>query len=345
MLRLPTFRYHAPKSSSEVAAILHGEGPAASVLAGGTDLFPNMKRRQQTPRTVVSLRNVVDLHRMDGSGGTDVGAAVTLAEVVTRLRSERRGLDALYRAAAQVATPHLRSTATLGGNICLDTRCSYYDQTYEWRQAIGFCMKREGEVCWVAPSSRTCLAVSSTDCAPALIAHRTEVTLLSVRGERRVALTDLYANDGIAYLTKQPDELLTAVHIPGASGWRSTYWKLRQRGSIDFPVLGVAAALRFAGDDPTAPLEDARIVLGAVSSRPLVVPTAELLGRPVTDDAIEAIAERASLQAKPVDNADFTIVWRKAIVKTFVTGTLRKLRGDPAETLGLLARKADAAVS
>src|SRR5262249_23670158 len=154
---------------------------------------------------------------------------------------------------------------TIGGNLCLDTRCNYYDQNYEWRKAIDFCMKKDGETCWVATSSPKCLAVSSTDTAPALIALGADVTLVSAEGPRRLPLTDLTANDGIRYLTRLPTEILTTVHVPNLEGWRSTYWKVRRRGAFDFPVLSVAAAARF---DAGGAVIDARIVLGAVASRP-----------------------------------------------------------------------------
>ena len=137
---------------------------------------------------------------------------------------------------------------TLGGNLCLDTRCNYYDQNYEWRKAINFCMKKDGKTCWVATSSPKCLAVSSTDTAPALLALDATVTLVSAEKTRKIALADLYRNDGIHYLTRQPTEILTAIDVPRLEGWRSTYWKLRRRGSFDFPVLSVAAALKLAPD-------------------------------------------------------------------------------------------------
>ena len=240
------------------------------LIAGGTDLVPNMKRRHQTPATLVSLRRVEELRKSNGS----LGACLTLTEIVesARIRERYRGL---WQAAAQIATPHLRNMGTLGGNLCLDTRCTYYNQNYEWRQAIDFCLKKEGETCWVATASKRCVAVSSTDSAPALIALGAKVKLVSVSGEREVALADLYRNDGIDYLSRKPDEILTEVVLPEAEGWRSTYWKLRRRGSFDFPVLGVAAAVKMKGDT----VEEARIALGAVASRPFLVDKAGAYSR------------------------------------------------------------------
>ena len=220
-------------------------GPDGMLLAGGTDLLPNMKRRQQVPKTVISLRDVTALKEATNGSGMQLGAGRTLTELVRDARVLEH-YPALWQAAAQVATPHLRNMGTLGGNLCLDTRCTYYDQNYEWRKAIDFCMKKDGKTCWVAPSSKKCLAVSSTDTAPALIALGAKITLVSQDGERMLELADLYQNDGIHYATRKPDELLTKVTLDPAAGWKSCYWKLRRRGSFDFPVLSVAAAVRLS---------------------------------------------------------------------------------------------------
>ena len=325
MMRLPTFRYVAPTTVAEAVRILAAEGPQAMILAGGTDLLPNMKRRQQTPSTLVALRRVEELRTVANGAGLVLGAGLTLAAVAVS-SAVREGYAALYQAAAQVATAHLRNLGTLGGNLCLDTRCHYYDQSQEWRQAIDFCMKKDGAICWVAPSSKRCLAVSSSDTAPALAALGARVHLVSARGERDLALADLYANDGIGYLTRRSDEVLTQVLLPEATGWRSAYWKLRRRGAFDFPVLGVAAAARFAGDGT---VEEARIVLGAVASMPLVTSAGRMLvGGRLDDESIAAAAEAAARVAKPVDNADFSLSWRKKVVAAFVGYALRELRGD-----------------
>jgi 4-hydroxybenzoyl-CoA reductase subunit beta len=187
-------------------------------------------------------------------------------------------------------------------------------------------MKKDGDTCWVATSSDRCLAVSSTDSAPALIALGATVRLVSASGTRDVALTDLYANDGMHYLTRRADEILTSVRLPAMDGWRSTYWKLRRRGSFDFPVASVAAAARFDGDR----VVEARLVLGAVASRPLEVPaaSARLAGQALSDDLIALAADDAYALAKPMDNTDFELVWRKKVVRSLVTSALRELRGD-----------------
>jgi 4-hydroxybenzoyl-CoA reductase subunit beta len=326
MMRLPLFRYETPHTVSEAATILAGEGTRAMLIAGGTDLLPNMKRRQQTPRTVVALRGIDALRQLTNGSGMTLGAGLTLTQLV-RDASVRRQYPGLWQAAVQVASPHLRNMATLGGNLCLDTRCTYYDQNYEWRKAIDFCMKKDGETCWVAPSSSRCLAVSSTDTAPMLMALGARVRLVSTAGDRELTLDELYDNDGIHYITRRPDEILTDVRLDAADGSRSNYWKLRRRGSFDFPVLSVACAGRLAADGT---VESLRLVLGAVASSPMNCTEAadSLVGKQLTDGAIADAASLASKLAKPMDNTDFTLHWRKRVASEFVSYALRELRGD-----------------
>jgi 4-hydroxybenzoyl-CoA reductase subunit beta len=316
MLRLPWFEHRAPRSVAEAAKILAGEGPRAMLIAGGTDLLPNMKRRHQAPQVLISIRNIEKLKEVNGT----FGSAVTLNEVVRNPKTP----TALRQAAVQVATPHLRNMGTLGGNLCLDTRCNYYNQTYEWRKAIDFCLKKDGKICWVATASKRCVAVSSTDTAPALIALDAAVTLASSSGEREVKVEDLFKNDGIDYLSRRPDEILTQVRVP--DGWKSTYWKLRRRGSFDFPILGVGAALKFDGDT----ISEARIALGAVASRPFLVEKASefLKGKKLTDEVITAASELVANRAKPMDNTDMDLYWRKEVADDFAAYALRELRGD-----------------
>ena len=325
MMRLPWFDHRTPRSVAEASKILAGEGPAAMLIAGGTDLVPNMKRRHQTPKVLVSLKGIEGLKKANGT----LGSGLTLSEV---LKLEKIPA-ALRQAAAQVATVHLRNSGTLGGNLCLDTRCNYYNQNYEWRKAIDFCLKKDGEICWVATGSKRCVAVSSTDCAPALISLGASVHLVSAQGERDVALADLYKNDGIDYLARRPDEILTEVRLPPAEGWKSSYWKLRRRGAFDFPVLGVGAAVRFSGDL----IEDARIALGAVASRPFLVEKANafLKGKKLTDEVIEEASRLVASRAKPLDNADLDLYWRKDVTAQFASYALRELRGDDMREIRL----------
>ena len=261
MLRLPWFEYRAPRSVAEAAKILAGEGSRAMLIAGGTDLLPNMKRRHQAPQVLVSLGAISELKNFSNGNGTNYGSALTLTQVAQNEKTP----SALRHAAIQVATPHIRNMGTLGGNLCLDTRCNYYNQSYEWRKAIDFCLKKDGDICWVATASKRCVAVSSTDTAPALIALKASVKLASAKGEREIPVEALFQNDGINYLSRSPDEILTEVRVPG--GWKSTYWKLRSRGSFDFPILGVGVALKFSA----GVVEEARLALGAVASRPFLV--------------------------------------------------------------------------
>ena len=333
MMRLPYFRYLAPRTVREAAEMLAANPSDAMLMAGGTDVLPNMKRRQQVPGTLVGLRQVAELKGITNGDGLRIGAGITLTELVGYLKIPGP-YDALRQAAVQVATPHLRNVGTLGGNLCLDTRCNYYDQNYEWRKAINFCMKKDGKTCWVATSSPKCLAVSSTDTAPALLALGATITLVSAEKTRDVALADLYRNDGIHYLTRLPTEVLTTIDVPRLDRWRSTYWKLRRRGSFDFPVLSVAAALKLA---PDGSVEAARIVLGAVASQPIEASaaTASLVGDRLTDEAIARASELAAVPARPMDNTDFTLAWRKHVARDFVTYALRELRGDDVSELRL----------
>jgi 4-hydroxybenzoyl-CoA reductase subunit beta len=236
------------------------------------------------------------------------------------------GYRALALAAGAVSTPPLRNMGTLGGNLCLDTRCNYYDQTYEWRKAIDFCMKKDGHICWVAPSSPRCWAVTSSDLAPVMVALGAEYLLAGPAGERVVPAARFYNNDGINYLTKQPDEVLVEVRLPppAAPGvWDAVYHKLRRRGSFDFPVLGVAAWVRWDGES----VADARVVLGGVASWPQEIPEAAtaLRGSTLAPEAIATAADAAFRPAKPMDNTDFDLSWRKQMTRVYVTRALAEL--------------------
>jgi len=338
-MRAPDFRYHAARSVADAARALRCGGADAMLIAGGTDLVPNLKRRQMAPKLLIGIRHLPELRRVRNGRGLVLGGAVRLSEIAADPRVARH-YPALARAALQVATPQIRNMGTLGGNLCLDTRCTYYNQSLEWRQGINYCMKAPGTtgghactaktgdaICWVATSSPRCWAVSSTDTAPALIALGARVSLRSADGERQIALEELYADDGMAYLTKRPEEILTAVHLAAAHpDWRSTYWKVRRRGSFDFPVLSVAAAARFTGG---AAVGELRVVLGAVASRPVLVPEASsAAGRELTDDVIEAVAAAAGDHATPLDNTDLAYAWRKKMVGVTVAGALREIRAS-----------------
>jgi 4-hydroxybenzoyl-CoA reductase subunit beta len=324
MLRLPSFTYLQPKTLKDALAMKADAGPDGMYVAGGTDLYPNMKRRHQEPRTVISLMGIPEFAGCEmRDAGCVLGSCVTLTEL-SDSPTVRRSAEVVTRAAALVSTPLLRNMGTLGGNLCLDTRCNYYNQTYEWRKAIDFCMKKDGHICWVAPSSPRCWAVSSSDLAPVMVAVGADYVLLGPGGERVVPAARFYHNDGINYLTKQPDEVLAAVRLPAPDGWDAVYHKLRRRGSFDFPVLGVAAWVRWDGGR----VAEARIVLGGVASWPQEVPEAgaALTGTDLSDEGVAAAADAAYRPAKPMDNTDFDLSWRKQMTRVYVTRALAELR-------------------
>ncbi len=333
MMRASPFAYRAPKSVAEIVEVLASEGDGARVLAGGTDLVPNLKRRHQHAKTLVSLSRATELRgvRAAKDGGFEIGAMTTLSSICgdAGLAASHPGF---VRAVASISTPTLRNSGTIGGNLCLDTRCTYYNQNEEWRQAISCCMKEAGSTCWVAPGSPRCWAISATDAAPALCALGARVHLVSKAGEREIPLEQLYADDGIRYLTSRRDELLTTLVLPPSDGARSTYWKLRRRGSIDFPVLGVGAAITTQGGKPGGAVTKAAIYLGAVASAPLAAAeaAASLVGAPLDEARIAAAAKLARKLATPLDNTDFTIAWRSAMTEQYVDGALRELAGLPA---------------
>lgn len=325
MIRLPAFEYHAPATADEAVALKAEYGPDAMYVAGGTDLFPNMKRRQFEPKLLIGLQGVQGLHGITNGTGLTIGAGVTLTEL-TNHPDVREGYPSLAKAAGLVSTPQLRNSGTIGGNLCLDTRCTYYNQSHAWRKALGFCMKKDGDTCWVALSSQKCLAVSSSDCAPVAVALGAEVHLVGPQGDRTIPAEALYRNDGMEYLEKSPDELLVSIKLPDLAGWRSSYWKLRRRGSIDFPILGVAVALNFA-DGGTC--KSARIVLGAVSSQPLLISGAAemLVGERITQKLVQDVAELAAKSAKPLDNTDMALSYRKKVARVYIERALTEAAG------------------
>ncbi|MGH7317558.1 MAG: FAD binding domain-containing protein, partial [Candidatus Rokuibacteriota bacterium] len=261
-------------------------------------------------------------------GGLAVGAGTTLT-AVSRHPEVRARYAALATAAGAVSTPQLRNMGTLGGNVCVDTRCNYYNQSYQWRKAVNFCMKKDGEICLVAPGSSRCWAVSSSDAAPALWSLGASVRLAGPAGERIIPISALYQDDGIQYLTKQPGEIVTEIVLPPADGLRSVYLKLRRRGSFDFPVLGVAATLHL--DGPI--VRRARIVLGAVASLPREAREAAqlLTNERLSPELIDRVADAAARPAKPLDNTDLSHPYRKKMTRVFVARALRRLAGLPEE--------------
>src|SRR6266851_955858 len=339
MMRLPKFEYRVPRTIAEAVKIVGDVGPTAQFVAGGTDLYPNMKRRQQTPRTVISVMRVPELNQItgDGKSGIRIGASVTLTDIVEHPLINR-DYPVIAHAAHTISTPILRNMGTIGGNLLLDTRCNYYDQNFEWRKGINFCLKKDGDVCWVAPGSLKCWAVQSSDLVPVMVAIGAKFRLASTLGERMIDAAGFYNDDGIDYLKKRPDELLVDIHLPPTNGWRASYHKLRRRGAFDFPVLGVAAWIQLGGQEKAAggtpaipveavPVTDARIILGGIAPSPVEVHEAgaALIGHAFDDEHIQAAAEAAYIKARPLDNTDFVMNWRKQMARQYTLRALREL--------------------
>ena len=336
MLRLPPFKYHSPSNIADAVALKAEYGESGMYSAGGTDLFPNMKRRQFTPKNLIGLAELKELQTIseeNSAKGLLIGSGVSLTEVAENHKI-RELFPALSQAATLVSAPQLRNMGTIGGNLCLDTRCNYYNQSFQWRKALGFCLKKDGDICWVARSSPKCLAVSSSDCATVMMALNAEFNLVGPEGKRTVPANEFYKNDGAEFLNKTRDELLVSISLPLHKGWQMNYKKLRKRDSIDFPILGVAAALRLENFGSSGALEktkgtldcaEIRIVLGAVASSPLRAFEAEkiLIGKPLTEERIEAASQLASKLAKPMDNTDMSLGFRKKMVALFVAKALK----------------------
>jgi 4-hydroxybenzoyl-CoA reductase subunit beta len=331
MMRLPAFKFVAPRTAREAARLLREHGAEAMAVAGGTDLYPNMKREQFTPKLLVSVRRIEAATGIHANGGLRLGALATLTEVAGDPAVLSRW-PSIARAAGLVSSPPLRNVGTIGGNLCVDTRCTYYNQSEFWRASIGYCLKKDGDICLVAPGSSKCWALSSSDTAPVMITLDAEVTLVGPDGERRILVKSLYGPDGINYLAKKPEEILTEIHVPERSGWKATYRKLRRRGSIDFPILGVAAAVRLGKGSV---VEEARIVLGAVHTHPVEATEAQdfLRGKVLDKEAIEMASGIAYKPAKPLDNADLVYSWRKRMARIEVARALRELAGLPTGDL------------
>jgi 4-hydroxybenzoyl-CoA reductase subunit beta len=298
-------------------------GPKAMFVAGGTDLFPKLKRRQ------FDVDALIGLDFLDRSVSAErVGAGASLAEI-----AKHPELEGYAQAAGLVSSPPLRNAGTAGGNLCVDTRCNYYDMTYEWRKAIGYCMKKDGEICLVAPSSPRCWALSSSDTAPMAIALDATVVLAGPDGEREAPVASLYRDDGIQYMAKRPEEVVTGLAFPRVEGSRSAYVKLRRRGSIDFPIAGAAVWVQMDGDTVAA----CRIALSAVASHPLEATAAGdfLVGKRVDAETVAAAAELAAKPAKPLDNADLSHFWRKRMVRVVVEQAVAAATGTNGSTVKL----------
>lgn len=328
MLRLHEYTYHRPDTVEQAAALLAAHPGRAKLIAGGTDLVPNMKHGLFTPQHVIALKQIGELHGIAEQGGELViGAAETLTSV-SRHPLVRRHFEALATAAGSVAGPQLRNMGTIGGNLCLDTRCTYYNQTFFWRNALGFCLKKDGDVCHVTKVGKKCVAAHSADTAPVLITVNAMVDLTSKDGQRSVPVADFFVADGIENTARGWNEIVTRVRIPLPSSLlRTAFQKLRQRGAIDFPLLNVAVAAEL---DDAAVIRSMRIVVSALGARPRVITGLDkvALDRPL-NDAANDIAQRAFQQCHPLTNIIVDPDWRRAMVPVYVRRALAAL-GGPA---------------
>lgn len=330
MLPLPIFDHHRPRTLSAAIDLLAQLGSKAVVIAGGTDVLPNMKQGLVEPEHVVSIGALDELRGISletASDGVDrlvVGAGMRLSEIADSI-VVRRWAPALAEAAGQVGGPHHRSMGTLGGNVCLDTRCRYYNQTYFWRKSLGFCLKKDGSVCHVVRGGQKCVAAASNDTAPALLALEADIHLLGPSGSRVVAVSDFYTADGIKNTVLEPGELVVRVSIPRRSNRRSAFEKLRRRGAIDFPLLSVAARVDVSEQDAQR-IEAVDVVVSALGARPRRVRAAAMV-RPGTsfETLVRDVSSGAFTECKPLSNVDEDTEWRREMVPQLVERSLRRV--------------------
>ena len=328
MLTLPRFEWVQPRSLEELLDHLAAHPRDSLVVAGGTDSVPNLKHRLHEPRFVVHIGQVNELRFVrDDPDGLHLGPLVTLT-ALAHAPAVRRDFPSLARAASLVAGPQLRNMGTLGGNLCLDTRCTYYNQTYFWRQALGFCLKKDGVHCHVVPQGKRCVAAHSSDLAPVLIALGAEVEIAARAGRRTVTVEDFFVADGIHNNVLEPGEVVTRLRIPArARGLKSGYQKLRPRGAIDFPMLSVAFCARLQGER----CEQATLVVSALAAKPRTIAgiNALLQDKPLDEAAIEALAQAAYKQCRPVINIAYDDDYRHEMVPVFVRRAVREALGLP----------------
>lgn len=323
MLRLHEYTYHRPTSLSEALGLI-AEGEDVLPIAGGTDLMPNMKHRLFTPRHLVALKGIGELHGIEATDAELViGAAETLT-AVARHPLVRRIAPALAEAAAHVAGPQIRNAGTMGGNLCLDTRCTYYNQSFFWRQALGFCLKKDGDVCHVTRVGKKCVAAHSADTPPVLIALGAVVDLASAAGTRTVTVDEFFVANGEWNTVRRRNELVVRIRIPlPGPDVRMAYRKVRQRNSVDFPLLSIAAAAEVAPDQAARSLS---VVVSALGARPKVVTGLDriVVGSRLRDVA-DAVAAQAYKQCHPLENIIVDPDWRRAMVPVYVRRALEDL--------------------
>ena len=316
-MSLPQFKLLRPRSVEEAIEYLATHAGAIRVLAGGTDLIPSMRQKLFEPEYVLDLRAIRGLRdiRPLPDGGAEIGALATLRSIE---RSEflRQSFPVLAEAAATVASPALRNMGTIGGNICLDTRCLWYNQSLTWRKGCGFCIKKDGDLCHVAPGGTKCWAAFSGDTPPALLCLQAEIEIAGTAGVRRIRLEDFYTGLGDTYRKLQPNELVTRVFLPASTaGYHGVYRKLRVRGSIDYPLAGVAVVMKRSNGH----VSDARIGITAVNPAPVLVKGApELLAGKMIDESLaEAVGDLSARTAKPLTTSALTPEYRREMIRVF----------------------------
>lgn len=327
MLRLPTCEVANPRTIDQALALLAEHGDEALPIAGGTDLVPNMKHRLFEPKLLVSLAGIEELRGVrDTTDGIEIGAMSTLAALARDEQLIER-YPALAQAVSLVAGPQLRNMGTLGGNVMLDTRCQWYNQTYFWRKSLGFCLKKDGDTCHVVKGGSKCVAAASNDSVPALMTLGATLVMRGSHGERTVAIDDFWKPDGIVNKRVEAGELLVAIRLPRtAEGHRGAYGKLRDRGSIDFPLLGMAARVDL---DSSGAVKDADMVVTALQARPVRIKQVSALlsgSTPGTQGFADALAEvcaQAAKQCKPLANIPGDHDYRRAMVPVYARRTLQ----------------------
>jgi 4-hydroxybenzoyl-CoA reductase subunit beta len=326
VLRLPPYRYHRPGTVAQALELLGEHGPDAMPVAGGTDLVPNMKHRLFEPGHLVALKGIEEMRGVrEEDGHLRIGAAETLTSV-SEHPEVRRLFPALSEAAGHVAGPQLRNMGTLGGNLCLDTRCTYYNQTEFWRKSLGYCLKKDGDTCHVTRVGKKCVAAHSADTPPVLMTLDAVAVLEGPEGRRELPVRDFFVADGIRNSQRRPGELVTGIRIPLASATRRmAYVKLRQRDSIDFPLLTVAVSARV---EPDGTVRDIRGVVTGLGSRPRELTGWDDIagGRSLDDEVVEELARRAHAQCHPLENLIVDTDWRRAMVPVYVRRALERVR-------------------
>jgi len=324
-VHLDPFELHRPTTVDEALTLARQLEGRFDYLAGGTDLLPNYKMHLNLKPHLIALE---DVRELTGHSALRLGAMSRLAEL-ERDPELRRNWPAVGDALGEVATPLVRASGTLGGNLLVETRCFFFNQSYFWRASLGFCLKADGDRCHVVPQKETCYATFSGDLAPALLVSDAEVELAGPSGRRTVPLAELYdlAGDGIRRLTLRPGELLVAVHLPErARGRRGCYLKLRVRPAYDFPELGVAVAGRWSDDRS---VHELRVAVGGADPHPRRFDelTAPLEGERLTDARRRALGEEVARRVRPVHNTFLLPEYRKKMVAVYVRRALEAAEG------------------